>query len=335
MSDLFAVDKETFANACDISMNAAIAYLVLACGTGGDNSTTKWSVHAIESRTSISRGRARKAIDQLLNAELISKKNKSTTHPQYKLPVKRAKGRVRDAIWLPNSIVEGAAGETPAIERIRQTHDAMTLRLFVELYDAQNLAEHGGIDPGITWFASSAHKITKRLRYDIWGFNWDCQTMRWSSPVAEVHMRRELTEEEVAKGVNKGVDFFKRFERLLNLGLVVWVPCLLDGSDEDAEIIHPIGGDTYIEQELGKYATRAAWSLIPEEVEKRAGEYSHIALVPRHIESPSVIAIARLLHRPNTKLTQGWWAKSNRQAHEFVTEYKSICGEIENVQYQG
>lgn len=335
MGELFAVDKSTFAAACDLSTNAGVAYLVLACGTGGDNSTTKWSVNAIESRTSISRGRAKKAIEQLLDAQLISKKNKSTSRPLYKLPVERSKGRLVNALWLPNSIVEGAAGETPAIERIRQTHDPMTLRLFVELYEAQILAEHGGIDPSITWFASTAHRVTKRAQYDVWGFNWDCQVMRWSSPIAQIHKREELSDEEVAAGKNKAVDFFHRFGKLVGLGLITWVPCLYDGSEDDAEMIHPLGGDTNFERELGRYAREAAWSLIPDEAAKRAREYSHLALVPRHIEKPSVLAVARLTHRPNTKLTAGWWAKSNSMAQDYLSEYKHMCGAADDLQHQG
>jgi hypothetical protein len=43
--DFFAVDRVVWSPVCKLgSINAAVAYLVLARGTGGDNRTTSWSV---------------------------------------------------------------------------------------------------------------------------------------------------------------------------------------------------------------------------------------------------------------------------------------------------
>jgi hypothetical protein len=63
--DFFAVDRRAWARVCGLGMNAVVAYLVLARGTGGDNRTTKWSANAIEGRTGISRSRAAGAIADL------------------------------------------------------------------------------------------------------------------------------------------------------------------------------------------------------------------------------------------------------------------------------
>ena len=60
--DFFAVDRRTWARACSLGMNAAVAYLVLGRGTARDNRTTAWSVQAVEKYTSISRGRAQQAL---------------------------------------------------------------------------------------------------------------------------------------------------------------------------------------------------------------------------------------------------------------------------------
>jgi len=38
----FAVDRRAWARVCALGLNPAVAYLVVACGTGGDNRTTKW-----------------------------------------------------------------------------------------------------------------------------------------------------------------------------------------------------------------------------------------------------------------------------------------------------
>ena len=56
-----------------------------------------------------------------------------------------------DLIWLPNELVDGAAGETPPLELVRQTQHAMTLRLFIDMYHAQNLREDGGVSRRFMW----------------------------------------------------------------------------------------------------------------------------------------------------------------------------------------
>jgi hypothetical protein len=69
--DFFAVDRRAWARACALGMNAAVAYLVLARGTGADQRTTAWSVHAIETRTGIGRPRAQRALAALAEAALL------------------------------------------------------------------------------------------------------------------------------------------------------------------------------------------------------------------------------------------------------------------------
>ena len=72
----FAIDRRAWALVCGaadelgLGMNAAVAYLALARGTGRDNRTTTWSVNAIEERF-LSRGRAQKAIDDLKTAGVV------------------------------------------------------------------------------------------------------------------------------------------------------------------------------------------------------------------------------------------------------------------------
>jgi hypothetical protein len=75
-----------------------------------------------------------------------------------------------DWIWLPNELVTSAAGETAPVELIRQTQDIMTLRLFIDLYDAQNLRDDGGISRKITWQRYERVKIGQQGPQVVWGF---------------------------------------------------------------------------------------------------------------------------------------------------------------------
>jgi hypothetical protein len=85
-SGFFAVDRRAWAEVCGLGMNAAVTYLVLARGTGGDNRTSKWSTKAVELRTGISRSRAKEAITRLEQAGMIWRDPDSKPdHPKYKL----------------------------------------------------------------------------------------------------------------------------------------------------------------------------------------------------------------------------------------------------------
>ena len=62
----------------------AAAYLVMACGTGGDNVTSSWSVNAIKKHTKIASTRAKEAIERLIKKRLVTKVN-GVKPPRYKL----------------------------------------------------------------------------------------------------------------------------------------------------------------------------------------------------------------------------------------------------------
>jgi len=78
----FSVDRGAFRCAAAGGLNSAIAYLVLARGTGRDNRTTQWSANAIEKYTGISRPNAKKAVADLLERG-IWKKTREGKHPIY------------------------------------------------------------------------------------------------------------------------------------------------------------------------------------------------------------------------------------------------------------
>ena len=80
----FAIDSRMGAKVCPMGMNEAVAYLVLARGTGRDNATTAWSAEAIERYTGISRGRAKATIKRLLDERAI-RLLRGGTKPKYEL----------------------------------------------------------------------------------------------------------------------------------------------------------------------------------------------------------------------------------------------------------
>lgn len=231
-------------------------------------------------------------------------------------------------IWLPNEFVSGAADETPPVELVRQTQDVMTLRMIVDLYHAQNLADDGGVSHKFFYEEYERVKIGEHAQYTVWGFHASGTTwVTWKGP-SRVHRRNELTDEEKNEGKTPGIDFFRRLEQLVGLGLIEWVPYLFDGDGDDAEPIHPygIGMSGTLEGELSIKAHNAGRALLQDGQQKRANQDNFwLAPVPQHMGNVQMIGIARLRYRPKTKLTAAWWQELQKMGKRYLEKYDEIA----------
>jgi len=125
--DFFAVDRRAWARACGLGLNPAVAYLVLARGTGADNRATTWSVQAVERYTSVSCGRASGALKVLQENGLVQVL-RGGTRPKYRL---------------------AAAHEVPGCEgHLPPALDGIEQRLFDQLSRGESWASGKG---GKTW----------------------------------------------------------------------------------------------------------------------------------------------------------------------------------------
>jgi hypothetical protein len=256
----FAVDARTIPVICSLGLNPAVAYLVLASGTGRDQATTFWGVHSVEKYTSVSRLRARQAIDILIAKKLIVP-DTFNGRPCYRLTPaegREAKAAKAKWIWLPNTLITGADGETPPVELVRQTQDVMALRLLVELYAEGHPRADGGISRTAIWQTYERCQIGQQGAYVIWGFRNPKQWVSWESAATEPHMKRGVPREQ------RGADFFPRLQRLQDAGLLQFVPHLVEGDSPEAEIVHPYGlGETESpDDRLGRAANRTAVTMI-------------------------------------------------------------------------
>lgn len=83
----FAVDQRTWAKLPNLGMNEAVAYLVLAQGTGGNHKATSWSVNSLKKYAGISWERGKAAIENLKAAGFLRLAEKHTSEkPRYELP---------------------------------------------------------------------------------------------------------------------------------------------------------------------------------------------------------------------------------------------------------
>ncbi|WP_417276131.1 hypothetical protein [Castellaniella sp.] len=295
----FAVGLDEWRVACDLGLTAACSFLVLACGTGRDNSTTSWAANAVQTYAGISWVRAKPAIDQLIGAALVQAVSK-TKKPRYKLKI----GTER--IWLPKSIIVPLGGEIPALHRIRQAQDVMLLRLFVELYYAQNLAADGGLSREVYCRQFEKTVFTESSEFVFLGFDAESNCVTWSTDVTAAH-RVEVSEAERRDGKNEGHVFFKRIQTLRDMGLLEYSVCILESTDKDAEILFPVHGPEEWEREMMEVGQDLAEQLLPDwQVDRCPHKY----LVPvfRHQEQAQAFGIYRLRHRPHTALTAAWYA---------------------------
>lgn len=314
----FAVSRKTFASAIDLGVNAAAALLVLARGSAADNSSTNWSAEAVSDRLGMRWSSGKAAIQQLITAKLVTVV-RASTRPSYRI------GGKAPLIWLPNSIIDGLAGEQPPIAKLRQTNDPMILRLFVELYVEQNLREDGGISPDLVYKTYSRSKVGSYAQYDVWRFHEPSMWVFWSSPTTKIHWHK-MTDEEEKRGWNAAHYFFERWSAIETLGYIDWVPYLFEW--DKGEPIHAVYSDSVIdiERQLAIACEAAAERCLTEgQLEVAQDRGGILVPVPRHIKDVAMKSVARLRYRPHTSLTAAWWANHDTKCREFSAGYNAIA----------
>jgi hypothetical protein len=309
--DFFAVGKPQWKAACELGMNPAVALLVLARGTGADNSTTAWSAEAISKYSGITWRRSKSAVTVLCEHELAIC-TAFGKHPRYKLA---KPDDMEDLIWLPNEIVTGAANETPPVARIRQTQEIEVLQLFVDLYGEQELAGDGGLPRRLIYQHFEREKIMDMGQFTVYGFNRPDKGTRWcrnAGPLARFSKRKE----------GKGTAW-ERLEVVERLGLLEWVHYLAESTDDDAELIHALSGDEHA-LTVAEAASELV-SALPGGFSYEAQNYDYVLPVIRHMEKAAVVGLSRLRYRPKTSRTATWYGQHVESCRKFAALYSNLA----------
>lgn len=148
--DFFIIDIETWQNIYDDISNSLntgylndtkatrilASYLVLACGTGGDNVTSRWSATSCQKYAGFSFQTGKVAIEyleQLGHISIAPKKKATAKNNTYKLN----KPKQGNEIYIPKSLIMGVNGEITAINRLYLESNPHLLYLFIRLYAFQ------------------------------------------------------------------------------------------------------------------------------------------------------------------------------------------------------
>jgi len=290
--DFFIIDRDVFLQACDRGMNAAVSYLVMACGSQRNNRTTCWSASSIAERVGITRPRAKAAIDALIDASVVVLVS-GGSRPRYHLTFPDCDNGY---LYLPKSIIEGAADETPPIERLRQTRNITNLIVFVLLYGIQDLDNAGGLPADMFDDTPSEAVVlyeNKTMRLEVVTKHTYKLSWAWygkSSVFSLIEMDFN--------------DFNSAFAELRDMGLVSVNAAVFDHHEYDGEIIGSTHGYDYVE-ELDvairrKRKTMAKW---PE---------GYYMIIPAHIKTACIKCVGVMRYRAQTGKTARWMALSTK-----------------------
>ena len=157
----FTVDRRIWSRVCDLGMNDAVAYLVLAQGTGRDNCSTRWSATALHKYAGVSFERGVDAIERIIKRGFLQYGHKHT----------KAKPRYEIVPWgefmqrsLASELSRLSVGEKSYLESLPIKGE------FWEPYECRYLKRFETLlDAGLIWAGSEEHAYTRDLSPDpIW-----------------------------------------------------------------------------------------------------------------------------------------------------------------------
>lgn len=300
-SGTFCVSPEHISTLMIEDVRTMIAYLVMACGSGGDNTTTSWSAQAISKYSQMRWDKAKEAVDRLLELGIVARDDERSKnrHPVYKI---MGNATTQDGqIWLPNTLIEGVdeqAANYP-LRRLRESGDTMLLTLLLDLYANHDLPNWGGITPSMLRIKSGEKlKIdAKGGAQEVWGFDLETFPTAWRI---------------YSKHGNDGKEFFRRFNLLESFGFLETSIVLLDSEDGDVLFSFSKHDDTY--QRIRDHCEELCFD------KNEAWMYHYTLPVPAHIEDPHLIGIYRLKFRPHTKRTAAWFARSEQVNKSYIDQ---------------
>lgn len=228
--NFFQIDKRIWPVVCGIGLNAAVAFLVLARFSQGNNATTLASIHAIETHTGISRGRAKEGLQSLLKYSVI-RQERGGLRPRYTIlpahevpgtgvklrtPISKAQQAIYDIVNSGGQPDDSSKKHAQALARngwLIQDHDGSF---------SVNNEKDGAADwiwlpnelvtgaaketPPLELVRQTQDVMTLRLMVDL----YDVQNLRDDGGVSKKHMYKEYDRFEVGQQGQFAVWGFKK-----------------------------------------------------------------------------------------------------------------------------
>lgn len=339
-SRFFAIGREVWEQLWRVEtvnrLNLVSVYLVLLAGTGSDHRLTKWSARACEEHVGIGKPRAKQAIEELIRHRLVVRTDASSRlMPQYQLP---PLGRDEEPIFLPVQLVTGFGSDTPILRRVRETGDALLLRMLVDLYGLLQLDVTHGVpiaslreEPGKD---RPIRKVFEVGVHAVWAIPSSSMLFAGGEWIA-VHKISSKDNQE-AWG-----SFWGRVRMLKSIGAIWYEPWIFDSENIDAEPLFPIDfGFQYQTREsdevteLTRIINAASEALVGERVhilERHSGDL--LVVLPVHHQKPSIRGVVRLRVEADTPGRRLAYGKRVRAVAAYTDAYKNLIIDIEAEQY--
>jgi hypothetical protein len=225
-----------------------------------------------------------------------------------------------DSIWLPNAFVDGITGETPPLRRLRETGDAMALRLGVDLYSVHDLPNKGGVDPRCLHTVMELVHEAEVGAFGLWRFQETTPSIYPDHPIISPHIEPNAE--------NDTASVFRRLDLMEKIGIIErYIPHVYDA---DGQLLFPLGsadeGEVGLEAEIGTAAHFAADRLLrslPHYDAWRMRTWQYFPLLA-HMKGLEVVGIARLRYRPQTSMTAAWYAQLQERGRKYVEIFERI-----------
>ena len=306
----FCISPEHVESLTETDTATFCAYIILSCGTGGDNSTTAWSAKAVATYAGCRWGTADDAIKKLQELGIIEKDEARSGPRSPKYRINGHDTQNEDAIWLPTSLVTGVTQKGPfPLENLRSTHDPLVIRLLLSFYESQNLIESGGVDPSLIWEVWEGEKVGESGPFRAWRFKHKHRTV--------AHALADRYKGIDGKGKPSYQPFWERLEALEHMGLVERHRTLKECNE--GEPLAMFGASTEEAMVYNKLNTYALNEVCADSIFKE--ETRWIFPVMAHIKAPVLHGGVRLKFRPHTKRTSVWWAQMLELNERYLNRF--------------
>ena len=298
----FAIEYDIALKIIDeYGVNTACHFITQCSGRSGLGKKTSWSKHAVHRYAGLSVRVAMKTEANLIEGGYVTK-TRGGKHPRFTL----ADSQADTIAWIPHSFVTGTlAEECSPLKLIRQTSSDDTLRLMLDLYWRQDIANEGGFNFIYRRYECS-QKIAELGAFSIYAFDKTTQL---------------IAEEDFIKPYG---DWSAAYEILLSTGLVYEVPYLFDS--EDGLPLFPLI-NPYTEEPLSDLETVAIESL-PDQFAYIASNHDYCLMVPSHIKKPVLKSLLFPRYRQHTEMMKAGYATTQERVEAARCLYQRHIKDI-------
>ncbi len=209
------------------------------------------------------------------------------------------------------------------MERVRQTGDVLCLRLLIDFYFINSPVDDGGIPRDCVFQAYERKDISETGNMIVYGFDRNELTCYLDHPVVKPHVLHRKSEQCEA--------FFERLNTLIDLGLISFVPFLVESEDNDSEFIHPLIDPYTGDCELVERARDQAMEMLGDGYQYEAENFDYVVPVVLHRKNNTVAGIGFLKYRPKTSLTAAGYANIQELYKHWLEIYESVNSQPEKI----